>query len=472
MVQVFLRVLVLSVLAVGSIACKRANPAVCCSGPTDCAQAGIDEDNRTCASGLACVDNECVIPACSTDGCAALAPVCNVTTDVCEACAASEDCMRFLDQPVCDAATGACVQCVSTADCSGRTPTCDDHACRGCMLDTECASGGCGEDGACVAEAATVYLDPGGADTGTCSKAAPCRTILFAVSQTSATRSHIVMAQGVYTVNASFTIEPQQTTATKLFLHGHDASLIGSAGDDTLMRVHVPIAIEDLNFESQLGTALAIGSSAGPSSLERSRVRGYFAGIAATGFTTLRDVTIEGESGNTGLRVSLGSSLTADRLVIHGYDVCVSADGQTATLDITNALVYDCSTLALDLPMATGSVAFSTIADSGTDSGSGPRAVVCSSAMTFRSSIIWAPGGSSRVPINGCNLVSSIAGPTAVAGAPNTDPMFVDRAARNYHLKANSPARDAVDTGPALDVDGDARPQGARFDIGADEVTE
>ncbi len=340
------------------------------------------------------------------------------------------------------------------------------------MLDAECASGGCGEDGACVTVAATVYLDPGGADTGTCPEAAPCRTIPFAVSQTSATRNHIVMAQGVYTVNASLTIEPQQTTAAKLFLHGHDASLIGSAGDDTLMSVNVPIAIEDLNFESQLGTALRIGSSAGPSSLERSRVRGYFAGIAATGFTTLRDVSIEGESGNTGLRVSLGSSLTADRLIIHGYGVCLSADGQTATLDITNALVYGCSTLALDLPMATGLVAFSTIADSGTDTGTGPRAVVCSPAMTFRSSIIWAPGVSSRVPINGCNLVSSIAGPTAVAGAPSTDPLFVDRAARNYHLKANSPARDAVDVGPPLDVEGDARPHGARFDIGADEASE
>jgi hypothetical protein len=63
-----------------------------------------------------------------------------------------------------------------------------------------------------------------------------------------------------------------------------------------------------------------------------------------------------------------------------------------------------------------------------------------------------------------------ITGPTVVAGASNTDPMFVNLAQNDYHLAAGSPARDAVDTGPATDFEGDARPQGARFDIGADEA--
>jgi hypothetical protein len=52
----------------------------------------------------------------------------------------------------------------------------------------------------------------------------------------------------------------------------------------------------------------------------------------------------------------------------------------------------------------------------------------------------------------------------------NLDPRFVNPVARDYHLGANSPARDAVDVGPATDFEGDARPSGPRFDLGADEA--
>jgi hypothetical protein len=49
-------------------------------------------------------------------------------------------------------------------------------------------------------------------------------------------------------------------------------------------------------------------------------------------------------------------------------------------------------------------------------------------------------------------------------------PQFVDAASHDYHIASTSPARDAVDTGPAKDFEGDARPRGAKFDIGADEA--
>jgi hypothetical protein len=67
-------------------------------------------------------------------------------------------------------------------------------------------------------------------------------------------------------------------------------------------------------------------------------------------------------------------------------------------------------------------------------------------------------------------LSGDIVGPYAVAGSSNADPRFVDEANGNYHLGAGSPARDAVDSGPATDFEGDTRPQGPRFDIGADEA--
>jgi hypothetical protein len=52
------------------------------------------------------------------------------------------------------------------------------------------------------------------------------------------------------------------------------------------------------------------------------------------------------------------------------------------------------------------------------------------------------------------------------------DPEFVDRANGDYHLTYTSPAIDAgdVDTGVTVDMDGDLRPMGAGYDIGADEA--
>jgi hypothetical protein len=88
--------------------------------------------------------------------------------------------------------------------------------------------------------------------------------------------------------------------------------------------------------------------------------------------------------------------------------------------------------------------------------------------MTFRSSIVWAPGKTARAPIEGCNLVTTIAGPTPVLGAQSSDPRFYDQT-MNFDLRPESPARDLVDTGPSTDAAGIARPQGPRFDIGAFE---
>jgi hypothetical protein len=50
------------------------------------------------------------------------------------------------------------------------------------------------------------------------------------------------------------------------------------------------------------------------------------------------------------------------------------------------------------------------------------------------------------------------------------DPHFVDPANGNYHLRLDSPCIDAgTDAGVYTDIDGDTRPQGEGFDMGADE---
>ena len=62
---------------------------------------------------------------------------------------------------------------------------------------------------------------------------------------------------------------------------------------------------------------------------------------------------------------------------------------------------------------------------------------------------------------------------TIVTGTINIwgDPDFVDPGAGNYHVGPGSAAIDrGVDAGVVDDVDGEPRPQGSGYDIGADEV--
>jgi hypothetical protein len=449
-------------------ACTKPNPAVCCLDQADCDEVGISEV-RECSPGLACVEHQCEVPTCSMTGCEAGAPVCNITTDVCDGCTTNDDCSRFAQIPVCDTAGGGCVECVSAGDCPASKAICDANACRGCNDDADCASGACADDGVCVPETSIVYLIPTGTDAGSCPQSAPCKTITYGLSQLSTSRNRIVMAIGGY-VEGNIYIGSSTTSATELYLHGSGATLAQpSGGDSDQVQVAIPTSVRNMEFFGSAAGGAGHGISVVGATLTLDHVtfRTRTDGIGVAGTLIGRDLLFEDVKFGIGV---FSGNVTLDRAEFRRGITAIQSIQSGGAMDLSNVLVWGTTGIALDLSASTGSIAFSTIADSGADQGTGPRAVNCSQFMNVRSSIIWAPGSTSRVPISGCNVVSTIAGPTTAAGATNINPQFVDPTNHDYHITATSPAKDLVDTGPALDFEGDARPRGARFDIGADEA--
>lgn len=459
-------VFAVALLLIGSAtACTKENSAFCCTTAEDCARFGAS-DLRDCDQGLVCVNNACQSQSCESQGCTAAAPNCDVTTDVCVGCADASECMRFPATSVCDTTSGSCVECLVDADCGAATPVCDASACRACRADSECASGACGDDGQCIPASAIVYVATNGVDAAPCSQAQPCRTLRYALQETSSTRQDLVFASGSYASSSLIGIDPGTTTAPFLTIHGHGAKLTGTS-EDGLLIIRKAGAIHDLEVENSNGNAISI---VGTYNLDRVKVRSdggtTLSTIIVNGSVTMRDTSIAGSG--CGLRLD-GGAATLDRGVISAARSGICANG-AASVDIKNLLVWGASDVGLDLPGVTGGISFSTIAYTGNASGSSAAGLRCTQqALSVTASILWTPASFGPVIAGGCEVSGSIVGPQAFGPNASNNPMFRNPVANDFRLSGGSPAHDQVNTGPAFDFEHEARPQGVRFDLGADE---
>jgi hypothetical protein len=376
--------------------------------------------------------------------------------------------------------------------------------CRGCTADTECPGGVCVEaEGGCVADADVAFVADMGTDTGTCTRAAPCDTVSFAIAQAAGRRVIKVLGGSLAVFNSPITITGD------IVLDGDDTSLQSNA---TAITVNAPSTAIIEGFRVTVSTdpatpvILVTGFNAKPILHDITVVPG--AGTFGIHVTNSSEVTLQhsriGSLGSASTEVrcqnakihvdqnrfesaflvpSTGAcegTVTRNRFESNN-DRSIHMNG--GPMIVENNLIihnggFNDSMFAINMRPGT-TIRFNTLINT-TAVASDGAALSCDNTVEVTSNVFAYNSGH---PITGqtCSPVFSIFDEVSVTstGTGNQvtgiDTIFVNRTAGDFHLAPTSIARGAGEPGQLMvkvDFDGNPRPNpaGTNSDSGAFEA--
>ncbi|MFN2273172.1 MAG: right-handed parallel beta-helix repeat-containing protein, partial [Anaerolineae bacterium] len=239
-------------------------------------------------------------------------------------------------------------------------------------------------------------------------------------------------------------------------------------------------------IQATAGSTLEVYSSVLANNAAGSEGGGLDAGDGTT--VSMKTVTIGGNVSpwSAGLRLEGGSRARGDQVWIVDNASTDDASGGVqvengSILTLTNALIAgNAGGAGTVTTSSTLSLTNATVAGNSRADGGGGIGVYDTSQATILNSILFYSGdwdlecdGTSTCLVESSDLEHSWTGP----GNLSEDPLFVGRAAGDYHLQVGSPCIDTASAAyaPDHDIDGDSRPydgdgdESAEPDMGADE---